>query len=160
MSPSFQLADAQNGGGLRRKLVTKQDCTLMAAEALAIDGADHGDDDMTLECELHPDDADGYTGIIAELEVDEKQKKDLKDMIKEGAATPGMDTVKTAGMMMSGGKVHIPKGLNIKDMVKKDKDKHRRLVRTTSTMGHLPMLLVKVTDVNNKTHPDDAATMR
>ena len=151
---------AAQQGGLRRKLVAKQDCTLQVAEALSLDGA-HEDDDMIFECELDADDADGYTGINVEIELDEEQKKEMKELIKEGNAKPGQDKVITAGLSINNGKAKIPPGQKMKDKIKSNNGNgKRRLAATTNTMGDLKMLLVRVTDVGGLVHPDNAATMR
>ena len=160
---SLDGAAAQQGG-LRRKLVAKRDCTFMVAEALAIDGADH-DDDMSLECELDPEDADGYGGINVELDVTKDQKKELKKLMKEGKAIPGTDKIAIAGLDIEGGKAKGFKGKKMIDVVKQNngngygKDKRRRLAATNAS-GDLNMLLIRVTDVNGLVYADDASTMR
>ena len=163
---SLDGAAAQQGG-LRRKLVAKRDCTFMVAEALAIDGGADHDDDMSLECELDPEDADGYGGIHVELDVDKEQKKELKKLMKEDKAIPGKDKISIAGLDIDGGKVKVPKGKKMFDVVKQNngkgngygKDKRRRLAATNAS-GDLNMLLIRVTDVNGLVHADPASTMR
>lgn len=161
---SLDGAAAQQGG-LRRKLVAKRDCTFMVAEALAIDGGADHDDDMSLECELDPEDADGYGGINVELDVTKDQKKELKKLMKEWKAIPGKDQIAIAGLDIDGGKAKIPKGKKMIDVVKPNKgnafgkDKRRRLAATNAS-GDLNMLLIRVTDVNGLVYPDDASTMR
>lgn len=163
---SLDGAAAQQGG-LRRKLVAKRDCTFMVAEALAIDGGADHDDDMSLECELDPEDADGYGGINVELVLDKDQKKEVKKLMKEGKVIPGKDQIAIAGLDIGGGKAKFPKGKKVFDVIKQNnnngngygKDKRRRLAATNAS-GNLKMLLIRVTDVNGLVYPDDASTMR
>ncbi len=156
---------AAQQGGLRRKLVAKRDCTFMVAEALAIDGGADHDDDMSLECELDPEDADGYGGITVELDVDKDQKEELKKLMKEDKAIPGKDKISIAGLDIDGDKAKVPKGKKMIDFVKPNKgngygkDKRRRLAATNAS-GNLNMLLIRVTDVGGLVHADPATTMR
>ncbi len=50
-----------------RKLLAQKECTIMAIEALSIEGGPH--QEMQLECELAPEDAGGISGITAPLKL-------------------------------------------------------------------------------------------
>jgi hypothetical protein len=142
--------------GLRRKLASN-DCTIMAAEALSVEGGE--DPDMILECEVHPDDADGISGIFLPIDASPAQLNELRGLIESGKATPGSDKLDIRGAAVDGKGVHLKPGLNIADMVRKNVEKvgRRRLVSTT---GDLNMLLVKVHDVEGKAYPDSTTLMR
>jgi hypothetical protein len=129
--------------GLRRKLASN-DCTIMAAERLVLEGED--DDEMIIQCEMHPDDADGIEGIFFELDFAGEQKNKMKDLIKSGQVTPGRDSLDIVGKNIEDKRVKFPPGLDVAASVKKNDDDGRR--RLAVTKGDKPMLLVKVKDVN------------
>ncbi len=151
--------------GLRRQLVASNDCTIMAVEALSVEGGENPD--MILECEMHPDDADGIPGMTYPIDATPKQLKELRESIEGGKVNPGQDKLDIVGVEITDKKkIKFPPGLDITSKVKKngnngkdkDKDKNRR--RLVATTGDLKMLLVKVYDVNGRTFPDAPATMR
>jgi hypothetical protein len=132
-----------NKQGLRRKLATN-DCIIMAVEALSISGEDP---EMIIECEVHPDDANGIGGISLSIDASPAQLNKLKALIKSGQVAAGYDSLDIAGSDIDDKAVHLPPGRDISDMVRQNEKKvgRRRLVATS---GNLKMLLVKVTDVN------------
>jgi hypothetical protein len=152
--------------GLRRKLLATKDCTIMAVEALGLEGNE--DPEMIIECELSPEDADGISGISAPIDASPEQLRDLRKMIETGEIHAGEDLLDIEGDEIDEveKKVKIEPTSNIKAKVmkmpkdekkaKSNKDRRRRLVDTT---GDLRMLLVKVTDSTGKTYPDSPATM-
>ena len=147
--------------GLRRKLVASKDCTIMAVEALSVEGGE--DPDMILECEMHPDDADGISNMAYPLDATPAQLNELRGLIESGEVQPGDDQLDIVGVEIDDKKkIKFPRGQDIASKVKKNnnknKDKSRR--RLVSTTGDLKMLLVKVYDVNGLTYNDSAATMR
>jgi hypothetical protein len=152
----------QGRQGLRRKLVASKDCTIMAVEALSVEGGE--DPDMILECEMHPDDADGISNMAYPLDATPAQLKELRGLIESGKVKPGDDQLDIVGVEIDDKKkIKIPPGQDIASKIKKNgnnknKDKSRR--RLVSTTGDLKMLLVKVYDVNGLTFPDSPATMR
>ena len=168
-SASLRGIDA-NQQGLRRRLATN-DCTIMAVEALSIAGEDP---EMIIECEVHPDDADGIEGMVYPIDAPREQLDELRELIESGQVTPGYDILEIAGSEISSkgsdgmGKVvktRMRTG-KVKEKVKKGEGKgkgkkgnkgRRRLVNTS---GDVNMLLVKVTDSNNLAVADSPSYMR
>ena len=144
-----------NKQGLRRKLATN-DCIIMAVEALSISGEVP---EMIIECEVHPDDANGIGGISLSIDAPLAQLNELKVLIKSGQVTPGYDSLDIAGSDIDDKAVHLPPGSDISAMVRQNEKKvgRRRLVATS---GNLKMLLVKVTDVNGLKLSDSPTYMR
>lgn len=143
--------------GLRRKLA-KKDCTIMAVEALGLEGNE--DPDMIVECELHPDDADGISGISLEVKGTPGQMNALKKGIKEGKIHPAVDDLDLAGAEITDRTVKLPPGLDVAASVRQNGEKNVARRRLATTLGDLKMLLVQVTDVNGLVYPDSPATMR
>lgn len=143
--------------GLRRKLA-KKDCTIMAVEALGLEGNE--DPDLIVECELHPDDADGISGISLEIEGTPKQMNELKKGIKEGKIHPALDDIDIAGAEITDKNVKLPPGLEVAANVRQNEEKKDGRRRLATTLGDLKMLLVQVTDVNGLVYPDSPLTMR
>jgi len=141
--------------GLRRKLAAN-DCTILAIEALGLEGEDP---EMIIECEMNPDDANGYSGISLELDATPTQLGALKQLIEEGIVTPGHNKLNIVGAEIDDKAVHVPPGLDIASLVRQNEEQvdRRRLV---STLGDLNMLLVRVTDSNGLVYPDSPALMR
>jgi hypothetical protein len=129
----------------------------MAVETLGLETDE--DPDLIVECELHPDDADGISGISLEIEGTPKQMAALKKGIKDGKIHPARDDIDIAGAEITDKTVKLPPGLDVAANVRQNEDKKngRRLVSTT---GDVKMLLVRVTDVNGLVHNDNAALMR
>ena len=146
-----------NAKGLRRKLA-RNDCTILAIEALGLEGNE--DPEMILECELDPDDADGYSGISLPIEGTSAQLKTLKNMIGRGSVTPGLSKLNISGANIGNKKVQIPPGLDIADLVRQNGVKREGRRRLVDTIGNLNMLLVRVTDSQGKVYADDAELMR
>jgi hypothetical protein len=142
--------------GLRRRLTAKNDCTIMAAEAIALEGTE--EQDMELECEMDPADADGFSGITYRLDVTDAQGRDLRALINSGQVIPGLDKLRTAGLQTVHNTVFVPPGLAIAGLVRKNNSNGRR--RLVATTGNLSMLLVKVTDIDGKAYPDSPTLMR
>src|SRR6056300_1688495 len=116
--------------GLRRKLA-KKDCTIMAVDALGLEGAEE-DPELIVECELHPDDADGISGISLEIEGDSKQMNALKNGIKDGKISPGLAHLNLAGAEITDETVKLPPGLDVAASVRQNGEEQvrRRLVQT------------------------------
>lgn len=143
--------------GLRRKLA-KKDCTIMAVEALGLEGNE--DPELIVECELHPDDADGISGIALEIEGDSKQMAALRKGIKEGKIHPAQDNLDLAGAEITDKTIKLPPGLEVAANVRQNEEKKVGRRRLVSTLGDVKMLLVRVTDVNGLVYGDGPAVMR
>lgn len=144
VSSSLPLVQANQGLG--RNLRAANDCTIMAARRLVLEGeeGEAGDDTMIIQCEMHPDDANGVEGIFFELGVTEEQSENLKGLVRSGDVSPGQDSLDIVGKNIENNKIEFPPGLDIAMSVKKNNGRRRLAV----TKGDKPMLLVKVKDVN------------
>ena len=129
----------------------------MAVETLELEG---DDPDLIVECELHPDDADGISGISLEIAGTSKQMADLKKGIKEGKFRPGQDDIDIAGADISDETVKLPPGLDVAASVRQNGKEQVRRRRLAPTLGDVKMLLVRVTDSTGLVYPDNAALMR
>jgi hypothetical protein len=143
VSSSLPLVQANQGLG--RNLRAANDCTIMAARRLVLEG-EAGDDTMIIQCEMHPDDANGVEGIFFELGVTEEQSEKLKGLFKSGDVSPGQDSLDIVGKNIENNKIEFPPGLDIATAVMKNNGNGRR--RLAVTKGDKPVLLVKVKDVN------------
>ncbi len=149
-STSVPLIDAEQG--LRKLARATNDCIIMAAERLALDG--NQDSGMVLGCKMHPGDSDGIQGISLELAISETQRMDLEDLIKSGNVSPGRDSLTISGKKFDSKKVYIHHGIDIESLVIKNNDDARRnLAGTTNTGTTKSILLVKVIDSGGLTVP-------
>jgi hypothetical protein len=130
----------------------------MAVETLGLENGE--DPDLIVECELHPDDADGISGISLEIEGTPKQMAALKKGIKDGKIHPARDDIDIAGAEITDKTVKLPPGLDVAANVRQNEEKQDGRRRLVSTTGDLKMLLVRVTDVNGLVYPDGPALMR
>ena len=148
---STSVIDAEQG--LRKLSRATNDCTIMAAERLALDGKQ--DSGMVLGCEMHPDDSNGIRGISLELAITETQRMDLEDLITSGNVSTGRDSLSISGNKFNSRKVYIHHGIDIQALVIKNNDDARRnLSGTTTSTGTKSILLVKVIDSGGLTVPD------
>lgn len=155
-STSIPLIDAEQG--LRKLARATNDCTIMAAERLALDG--NQNNEIVLGCEMHPDDSNGIHGISLELAISETQRMDLEDLITSGNVSPGQDSLSIFGNKFDSRKVYIHQGIDIESLViKNDNDARRNLSGTTTSNGTKSILLVKVIDSGGLTVPDNPEFM-
>ncbi len=155
----FGNGNGNNGNGNARpnRNPNASDCVIQAVAALAIDPQAQTDDDEFFECELDPSDADGISGISVPIELDNDQKKGLKDKLRRGDLVSDESTIlfKNSGIKIGNGKVLVPPGHQIAlGKRKRNKNNERRLAIVTGTK---PILVVRVTDSVGKVVPFSAA---
>ncbi len=136
-----------------RKPISSE-CVIQAVVKLAID-PETDDDEEIFECELDPSETDGISSLSVPIELDDDQKKELKDKLRRGDLVSEESTLifNRSGIKIGNGKIQVPRGRRIK--LGKRKNKSRR--RLSDVYGTKPMLAVRVTDSAGKVVPFSAS---
>jgi hypothetical protein len=108
-SPANARGTLRHAGA--RRLSPTAECTLQVQVPLHIDpdGFD-GEDEEVFECELDPSETGGIPNMIFPLGIDQEQKKELKQMLKDGDLKPNDATLAVAGATWNGLEVKLPPG--------------------------------------------------
>ena len=168
LASSAPASITAQGRRLRRNLKAKNECTIVAAERLAEKGVKDLDD-MSIECELHPSDANGYSGITVPINASASQIAELKTLIETGSITSGVDKLDIVGESIIGAgfgspgvseMVSLSSDVSIKAKLRNATARGKSQRRLGDTSGTLKMLLVRVKDSNGKVYPDLPTVMR
>lgn len=118
VASSVQVAGNLRASGGRR-LSTDAECTIMIAELLLFDPEQQEEEGEIYECELDPFETGGIPGLSYPLEMTKEQKKEMKQLVKEGFIVASESTLHIGGATWdkTGEKVKLPGNMKIKDKV-------------------------------------------